>query len=94
MSKAHNYCLYIIGDIDNEESSVLVGSLNRGLSDRYGEDYELDVKNLFYEDNAQHAITDGVFSVPALLRKLPEPVKKIVGDLKNTQKVLLLLDNG
>lgn len=94
MNKSRSYRLYIAGDISNEESSVLVDSLIRGLSDLYGEDYELEVKNVFSNDNAEHAITDGIFSIPSLLRLLPKPAKQIVGKLVNTPTSLLLLHNG
>ena len=35
---------------------------------------------------------DQILAVPCLVRKLPEPVKKIIGDLSNTQRVLAGLD--
>jgi hypothetical protein len=35
---------------------------------------------------------DQILAVPTLVRKLPEPVKKIIGDLSNTERVLVGLD--
>ena len=35
---------------------------------------------------------DQILAVPTLVRRLPEPVKKIIGDLSNTQRVLAGLD--
>lgn len=35
---------------------------------------------------------DQILAVPALVRKLPEPVRKIIGDLSNTERVLVGLD--
>jgi circadian clock protein KaiB len=35
---------------------------------------------------------DQILAVPTLVRRMPEPVKKIIGDLSNTQRVLLGLD--
>jgi circadian clock protein KaiB len=35
---------------------------------------------------------DQIFAVPTLVRRAPEPVKKIIGDLSNTQRVLAGLD--
>ncbi len=40
----------------------------------------------------QRAAGDQIFAIPTLVRKLPEPVKKIIGDLSNTEKVLVGLD--
>lgn len=35
---------------------------------------------------------DQILALPTLVRKLPEPIKKIIGDLSNTEKVLVGLD--
>jgi circadian clock protein KaiB len=35
---------------------------------------------------------DQVLAVPTLVRRMPEPVKKIIGDLSNTQRVLAGLE--
>ncbi|MFH0919884.1 MAG: circadian clock KaiB family protein [Fibrobacterota bacterium] len=35
---------------------------------------------------------DQIFAVPTLVRKLPQPVRKIIGDLSNTARVLVGLD--
>ena len=35
---------------------------------------------------------DQILAIPTLVRKLPEPVRKIIGDLSNTEKVLVGLD--
>ncbi len=40
----------------------------------------------------QLARGDQIFAVPTLVRKLPEPVKKIIGDLSNSERVLVGLD--
>jgi len=40
----------------------------------------------------QLAKGDQILAVPTLVRKLPEPVKKIIGDLSNTERVLVGLD--
>jgi circadian clock protein KaiB len=40
----------------------------------------------------QLAQGDQIFAVPTLVRRLPEPIKKIIGDLSNTERVLVGLD--
>ncbi|MBL1210302.1 circadian clock KaiB family protein [Geminocystis sp. GBBB08] len=35
------------------------------------------------------AIEDQIIAIPTLVRKLPEPIKKIIGDLSNKEKVLI-----
>jgi circadian clock protein KaiB len=42
--------------------------------------------------NPQLAQGDQILAVPTLVRKLPEPVRKIIGDLSNTERVLVGLD--
>jgi circadian clock protein KaiB len=52
--------------------------------------YEIEVIDLI--DNPQLAQGDQILAVPTLVRRLPEPIKKIIGDLSNTERVLVGLD--
>ena len=56
------------------------------LQDRY----EIQIIDLM--ENPQLARGDQIVAVPTLVRNLPEPVRKIIGDLSNTEKVLVGLD--
>ena len=40
----------------------------------------------------QLARDDQILAIPTLVRKLPEPVRKLIGDLSNTERVLIALD--
>jgi len=42
--------------------------------------------------NPQLAQGDQILALPTLVRRLPEPIKKIIGDLSNTDRVLVGLD--
>jgi circadian clock protein KaiB len=42
--------------------------------------------------NPQLAQGDQILAIPTLVRKLPTPIKKIIGDLSNTERVLVGLD--
>jgi circadian clock protein KaiB len=42
--------------------------------------------------NPQLAKGDQILALPTLVRKLPEPVRKVIGDLSNTERVLVGLD--
>ena len=42
--------------------------------------------------NPQLAQGDQILAIPTLVRKLPEPIRKIIGDLSNTERVLVGLD--
>jgi circadian clock protein KaiB len=52
--------------------------------------YEIEVIDLL--ENPRLAAGDQILAVPTLVRKLPEPVKKIIGDLSQTERILLGLD--
>jgi len=52
--------------------------------------YRIEVVDML--QNPQLARGDQIFAVPTLVRQLPPPVKKIIGDLSNVERVLVGLD--
>lgn len=52
--------------------------------------YRIEIIDLL--KNPQLAQGDQILAVPTLVRKLPVPVRKIIGDLSNTERVLVGLD--
>ena len=52
--------------------------------------YQIEVIDLI--QNPQLAQGDQILALPTLVRRLPEPIKKIIGDLSNTERVLVGLD--
>ena len=52
--------------------------------------YHVEVIDLL--EQPQLAKGDQILAVPTLVRKLPEPLKRIIGDLSNEEKVLVGLD--
>jgi circadian clock protein KaiB len=52
--------------------------------------YELQVIDVL--ESPETAEKDGIMAIPTLVRKIPIPVRKIVGDLSNTERVLEGLD--
>jgi circadian clock protein KaiB len=52
--------------------------------------YEIEIIDLI--ENPQLARGDQILAVPTLVRRLPAPIKKIIGDLSNTERVLVGLD--
>jgi len=52
--------------------------------------YHIEVVDLM--ENPTLARGDQILAVPTLVRKLPEPIRKIIGDLSNTERVLVGLD--
>jgi circadian clock protein KaiB len=52
--------------------------------------YELEIIDLLQKPLLARG--DQILAIPTLVRRLPEPVKKIIGDLSNTERVLVGLD--
>ena len=52
--------------------------------------YKIEVIDLL--KNPELAKGDQILAIPTLVRKLPPPVKRIIGSLKNTERVLVGLD--
>jgi circadian clock protein KaiB len=52
--------------------------------------YHIEMVDLL--ENPKLARGDQILAVPTLVRRLPEPIKKIIGDLSNTERVLVGLD--
>ena len=52
--------------------------------------YQIEVIDLL--ERPQLASGDQILAIPTLVRKLPAPVRKIIGDLSNTERVLIGLD--
>ena len=53
-------------------------------------DYTIEVIDLLKDP--QLAAGDQIFAIPTLVRKVPEPIRKIIGDLSNEEKVLVGLN--
>ena len=53
-------------------------------------EYHIEVIDLM--ENPTLARGDQILAIPTLVRKLPQPIRKIIGDLSNTERVLVGLD--
>lgn len=80
--------LYVAGQ--NPKSLTAFSNLKRICEERLPGKYKIEVIDLL--KNPQLAKGDQIFAVPTLVRKLPEPVRKILGDLSNTERTLVGLD--
>lgn len=52
--------------------------------------YEIEIIDLI--QNPELAQQDKILAIPTLVRRLPPPIRQIIGDLSNKEKVLLGLD--
>src|SRR5437660_5320142 len=80
--------LYIAGQ--TPRSIAAFANLKRICEEHLAGRYRIQVIDLI--QNPQLAVGDQILAIPTLVRKLPEPVKKIIGDLSNTERVLVGLD--
>jgi circadian clock protein KaiB len=80
--------LYIAGR--TQKSMAAFANLNRICEEHLKGRYRIEVVDLL--KNPQLARGDQILAVPTLVRKLPEPVRKIIGDLSNDERVLVGLD--
>ncbi len=80
--------LYVAGQTPN--SIRAFANLKKICEEHLAGQYRIEVIDLLL--NPQLAKGDQILAVPTLVRKLPEPVRKIIGDLSNTERVLVGLD--
>jgi circadian clock protein KaiB len=80
--------LYVAGNTPN--SIAAFANLKELCEVHLGGKYQIEVIDLLR--NPQLAQGDQIIAVPTLVRKLPHPVKKIIGDLSNRERVLVGLD--
>ena len=80
--------LYVAGNTPN--SVAAFANLKEICEVHLGGRYQIEVVDLLRQP--QLAAGDQIIAVPTLVRKLPHPVKKIIGDLSNTERVLVGLE--
>ena len=88
MSESYALKLYVAGQTPK---AVRAFSNLRKICDEHLQGrYSIEVIDLI--QNPQLGRGDQILAVPTLVRKLPTPIKKIIGDLSNTERVLVGLD--
>jgi circadian clock protein KaiB len=80
--------LYIAGQ--TSRAAAALKNLQQLCETHLAGRYEIEVIDLLV--NPKLAAGDQILAVPTLVRKLPEPIKKIIGDLSSEERVLVGLD--
>lgn len=80
--------LYVAGQ--TPKSLTAFANLKRICEEHLQGRYSIEVIDLLV--NPQLAEGEQIVAVPTLIRQLPEPMKRIIGDLSNTEKVLVGLE--
>ena len=80
--------LYVAGQ--SARSIAAISNLKRLCEAHLGGRYAIEVVDLLEQPHLAKA--DDILAIPTLVRRLPPPLRKIVGDLSNIDRVLLGLD--
>jgi len=80
--------LYVAGN--TAKSTAALENLKRLCETHLAGRYSIEVVDLLV--NPRLAAGDQILAVPTLVRKFPEPIRKIIGDLSNEERVLVGLD--
>ena len=87
-NKKWNLRLYVAGQ--TPKSVTALANLKRICDEHMNGEYSVEVIDLM--ENPQLARRDQIVAIPTLVRELPSPLKRIIGDLSNTERVLVGLD--
>lgn len=79
--------LYVAGE--TPKSLAAISNLRRICSGHFTEQYEIEVVDLRLHPHL--AREHGIVAIPTLVRELPVPIRKIIGSLSDTEKVLVAL---
>jgi circadian clock protein KaiB len=85
---SYNLHLYVAGQ--TPKSIAAIANLNKICEQHLSGRYDIEVIDLM--KNPALAQRHQIVAIPTLIRQLPEPLKRIIGDLSNSEKVLVGLD--
>lgn len=80
--------LYVTGSTGRSLKAVY--NLRKICEEHLPDDYELEVIDIYKDPEAAREAQ--IVAAPTLVKKLPQPIRRFVGDLSNTQKILVGLD--
>ena len=80
--------LYVAGQ--TPKSVAALANLKRFCEEHLAGKYRIEVVDLV--ENPKLARSDQILAIPTLVRRLPEPIRKIIGDLSNSERVLVGLE--
>jgi circadian clock protein KaiB len=80
--------LYVAGR--SPKCVTALDNLKRFCEERMAGRYEIEVVDLL--ENPRLAKDDQIIAIPTLVRRLPEPLKKIIGNLSDTERMVVGLD--
>ena len=80
--------LYITGM--TPRSQIALRNIKKIMRDNFGDNYELEVIDIYQQPTL--AKDDQIIAVPTLIKKLPAPLRRLIGDLSQEDRIILGLD--
>lgn len=88
VAEVWNLRLYVAGT--TPKSVAAISNLRKFCEEYLHDRYTIEVIDLL--ENPKLARTDQIVAIPTLVRKLPSPMRKIIGDLSDRERVLVGFD--
>ena len=88
VKEGYSLRLYVAGQ--TPRSIAAIANLKRICAQHLAGEYKIEIVDLM--ENPALAQRHQIVAIPTLIRELPEPIKRIIGDLSNEEKVLVGLD--
>ena len=82
--------LYVSGS--TSKSALAIENIKRVCEQHLKNRYDLEVIDIYQQPNL--ARDEQIVAVPTLIKRLPPPLRRLIGDLSNVKKVLFRLDLG
>src|SRR5450759_2128335 len=83
-------CLYVSGS--TSKSALAVENIKRICEQHLKNRYDLEVIDIYQQPNL--ARDEQIVAVPTLIKRLPLPLRRLIGDMSDLKKVLFGLDLG
>ena len=80
--------LYVAGT--SPRTQIAIDNLNRICSEDLSGKYDLEIVDVL--ENPQRAEDERILATPTLIKQLPPPLRRVIGDLSDKEKVLLGLE--
>ena len=88
MDEQYDLRLYVAGQ--TPKSMAAIANLKHICDTHLAGRYSIQIIDLV--ETPQLAIRDHILAIPTLIRRLPEPLKRIIGDMSKTERVIVGLD--
>ncbi len=88
MDEQYDLRLYVAGQ--TPKSMAAIANLKHICDTHLAGRYSIQIIDLV--ETPQLAIRDHILAIPTLIRRLPEPLKRIIGDMSKAERVLVGLD--